>query len=119
MAQLDRMMTAAPQVSSIMHDPHVRPPSSVRDLFKEWRKRPATQIASDPTLIDPRNPDLTRVSSLLQSVADETADLENASRNFCQHLNAEFITISDTPPGRPFEVNGLPGTFVVRDSGNG
>ncbi|KAJ9612647.1 hypothetical protein H2200_004244 [Cladophialophora chaetospira] len=93
------------------HNAHARPPASIRELFKEWRKRPASEIRSDPTLIDPLSPDPMRVSFLLHSETPQVTDLDTVVRDFCGHANTTSVS-PGSPPGRAFEIKGLPGLQV-------
>ncbi len=93
----------------IMHDPLTKPPDSMRELFKEWRRRPVSQIEADINFLDPHNPDPTRVRSLPESEHAESVEL---TKSFCDDVILTSMSI-ETPPRRAFEVNGLPGMLGI------
>lgn len=90
-------------------DAHARPPASIRELFKEWRKRPVSQIESDLAFIDPNNPDPLKVTFVLDFETRRSAELDAFSNSFCGEANTAAFASQKSTPGRAFEVKGLPG----------
>ncbi|OAL27066.1 alkylated DNA repair protein AlkB [Fonsecaea nubica] len=98
-----------------MYDAHARPPEHMRELFKLWRKRSAVEVEADQHIINPREPDVNRVSALPGSEVLGQADMEILTADFLDNAidipatGAEDATL---PPRIAFEVNGLPGLKV-------
>ncbi|EXJ63249.1 hypothetical protein A1O7_03696 [Cladophialophora yegresii CBS 114405] len=95
-----------------MHDPHARPPDSIRERFKELRKRPASELDADSHIIDPHDPDHTKVSSLPHAVPLNGFEQGTCSRDF--GIDTDFFTClgEEKLPHKAFEVNGLPGLQI-------
>src|ERR1700743_2019489 len=93
----------------MMPDAHVRPPDSIREIFKTWRKLGTSQIDAAPDIIDPYNPDLLKVSWI------------HPSKEPPSYLDATTDGIGTNPaipvesPAHPaFEIKGLPGMLEPR-----
>ena len=103
-------------LASMVHDAHARPPEYIRELFKQWRKRPAAGIEDDQHIIDPRNPDVTSVSALpepeILSQSDFDILLTNCVDSASGDLTPGFREVT-LPPRTAFEVNGLPGSLTL------
>lgn len=96
-----------------MYDAHDRPPNTIRDLFKDWRKRSLAAIESDQSIIDPYQQNKSKVTLLPPS------DLP--LKDTLDHQILEFVGATETqalpqlPDNEPtlqsaFAVNTLPGT---------
>ena len=96
-----------------MHDAHARPPPSIRELFKQWRKQDVTAIQATQHLVDSRNPDSSRVSALPESEIPELFDLETITEHLPSLADAPAPDHVDFEPRKPFEINGLPGTHYA------
>ncbi|KAL2429110.1 Alpha-ketoglutarate-dependent dioxygenase abh1 [Exophiala dermatitidis] len=108
------MLNSSQKTGPGLHDAYARPPDSMRDLFKAWRKHSTSSLTA-PDLIDTLEPDRSKVVLL--------SDGEGSSSRI-QDLEDEFTT-SDSPgeqiheipnsiwtPGQPFEIHSLPGLYV-------
>ncbi|EXJ80132.1 hypothetical protein A1O1_08274 [Capronia coronata CBS 617.96] len=97
-----------------MHDTHARPPDSLRNLFKAWRKCPADSLDSVPGLIDTWEPDERRVTVLPEWTAPKVA-IEDLEQDFTSSLNRAQepeIPPIDWTSLPPFEIKELPGLYV-------
>jgi hypothetical protein len=94
-----------------MHDPHARPPESIRERFKELRKRPASQIDVELDIIDPYNPDHTKVSPLPDAELPDSSGSAIRLGEFGIDPSLFTLLGLESLPCKAFEINGLPGTL--------
>ncbi|KIX10669.1 alkylated DNA repair protein AlkB [Rhinocladiella mackenziei CBS 650.93] len=98
-----------------MHDVHARPPDSIRGLFKAWRKRPPQTVDDDRDIIDPSQPDASKVLFIQGATDHQGHDLERLATSFLESTTVQDLA---EPPGtisplRPaFEIRVLPGLYV-------
>ncbi len=95
-----------------MHDAHAKPPDSMRNLFKDWRKRPLASIDAASDVIDPKQPSWDQITALPASFIPGKEVVQRLEHDFVgatpiHGLPHPSETLSSTPFA--FEVKALPG----------
>ncbi|OAP56578.1 alkylated DNA repair protein AlkB [Fonsecaea erecta] len=99
----------------MIDDAHARPPEHMRELFKHWRKRPVADIGADQQIIDPRDPDVNRVSAMSEFGVLGQSDVEILTTDFLDNAANDPIPgvrRETLPPRVAFEVKGVSGLWV-------
>lgn len=98
-----------PTTKSITYDAHARPPESLRNLFKDWRKKSLEDVESAQNVLDPFEPDQGKVHFLPgRSYLRIDSDFINGTPQ------PDLLEVEEAKP-HAFEVVALPGTQCFPD----
>ncbi|KAI1626550.1 alkylated DNA repair protein alkB 1 [Exophiala viscosa] len=99
----------------MVHDAHARPPDALRELFKQRRKQCLASIDAEHGIIDPQRPGADSTSLLSPPTQFQHGEIKCLERIYANDVLGYDLSLAPVveAPNDGFEVNALPGLYVL------